>query len=90
MSDLHLEFYFQQSGGGAGPGYSVFDCTPAAKVLALIGDIGLANHDGLFTFLERQLHKYEKILYVMGNHEGYRNTYVSHSPSRGLLWLIQV
>jgi len=78
MSDLHLEFYFRQQGGGAGPGYSAFDCAPAAPVLALIGDIGLASHDGLFTFLERQLHKYEQILYVMGNHEGYENTYVSY------------
>ena len=77
MSDLHLEFYFNRPGMGSQPGYQVFECSPAAPVLALLGDIGLCKHDKLFSFLERQLKKYEKIFYVMGNHEGYQSTYVS-------------
>jgi hypothetical protein len=78
MSDLHLEFYFNRPGTGSHPGYQVFECSPAAPVLALLGDIGLCKHDDkLFDFLERQLKKFEKIFYVMGNHEGYQLTYVS-------------
>lgn len=78
MSDLHLELFFPRSGSiGVQPGYTVFECTPSARVLALLGDIGLAAHGGLYDFLERQLHKYRHILYVIGNHEGYQSTYVS-------------
>jgi len=75
MSDLHLEFYFLSPGKGSKPGYEIFECPPAAPVLALLGDIGLCAQDKLFDFLERQLEKYEKILYVMGNHEGYKASY---------------
>ena len=80
MSDLHLELFFPRSGSiGVRPGYAVFECIPSARVLALLGDIGLAAHGGLYDFLERQLHKYRHILYVIGNHEGYQSTYVSTS-----------
>jgi hypothetical protein len=79
MSDIHLEFYFNQPGNGSHPGYQVFECSPAVPVLALLGDIGLCKDgDKLFDFLERQLKKYEKVFYVMGNLEGYQLTYVSH------------
>ena len=80
MSDLHLELFFPRSGSiGVQPGYAVFECIPSARVLALLGDIGLAAHGGLYDFLERQLHKYRHILYVIGNHEGHQSTYVSAS-----------
>jgi hypothetical protein len=83
MSDLHLEFYFNQPGAGSHPGYRVFECSPVAPVLALLGDIGLCKDDDkLFNFLERQLKKYEKVFYVMGNHEGYQLTYVSCKSKR--------
>jgi len=76
MSDLHLELFFPRPKGiGVQPGYSVFECAPSARILALLGDIGLVSHGGLYEFLERQLHKYRHILFVMGNHEGYRSTY---------------
>jgi hypothetical protein len=77
MSDLHLEAYFHNQHHGSGPGYEVFDCNPSSPMLALLGDIGLTVHDGLFHFLQRQLFKYEKIFFVMGNHECYLTTYVS-------------
>lgn len=79
MSDLHLELFFpRREGIGVQPGYHVFDCAPAARILALLGDIGLAVHGGLYDFLERQLHKYRHILFVIGNHEGFDSTYVSY------------
>jgi len=76
MSDLHLEFTFRGPGNSGIAGYNAFDCKPCATVLALLGDIGLVSHEGLFVFLRRQLLKYEKILYVMGNHEFYSGSYV--------------
>jgi hypothetical protein len=74
-----LELFFpRREGIGVLPGYHVFECTPSARILALLGDIGLAVHGGLYDFLERQLHKYRHILYVIGNYEGYDSTYVRH------------
>ena len=76
MSDLHLEFPFRGPGNSTIAGYDAFDCKPCAPILALLGDVGLVFQDGLFVFLRRQLLKYEKILYVMGNHEFYLSSYV--------------
>jgi hypothetical protein len=77
MSDLHLEFPFRKSGNRLAFGYEVFNIEPTAPTLALLGDIGVTVNDGLFVFLEKQLMKFERVLYVMGNHEGYKSTYVS-------------
>lgn len=86
MSDLHLELFFPRPAGiGVQPGYSVFECTPSARVLALLGDIGLASHGGLYDFLERQLHKYRHIFYVIGTHEGYQTTYVGARKLRAAI-----
>ena len=86
MSDLHLELFFpRREGIGVQPGYHVFDCTPSARILALLGDIGLTTHGGLYDFLERQLHKYKHILFVIGDHEGFESTYVSHFYMRHLV-----
>ena len=76
MSDLHLEYKLCGPGNTTVAGYNAFDCEPCAAVLALLGDIGLASHNGLLVYLRRQLLKYEKILYVMGNHEFYDSSYV--------------
>ncbi len=76
MSDLHLEYSFPGAGNSTVAGYDAFDCKPCTSVLALLGDVGLVSEDGLFVFLRRQLLKYEKILYVMGNHEFYNSYYV--------------
>lgn len=77
MSDLHLEFHFKQHDGETVPGYEAFDITPVAPTLALLGDIGVTVDDGLFSFLEKQLRGFERVLFVMGNHEGYNSSYVS-------------
>lgn len=69
MSDLHLEtpkFL---------PMYNEFQFEPRAKHLALLGDIGIAVDDSLFDFLTRQLHQFEVIFYVLGNHERYSSRY---------------
>ena len=59
MSDLHLETH---------PSYD-FDFPQTAPNLGLLGDIGHAGCDGLFTFLERQLWRYKAVFYLFGNHE---------------------
>ena len=76
MSDLHLEYSFHRPGNSTVVGYEAFDFKPCAPVLALLGDVGLVSQNGLFVFLRRQLLKYEKILYVMGNHEFYDSYFV--------------
>lgn len=59
MSDLHLETH---------PSYD-YDFSRTAPYLALLGDIGHAESEGLFTFLERQLRRYKVVFYLFGNHE---------------------
>jgi hypothetical protein len=62
LSDLHLE----------NPrAYDLFDIPPTAPYLALLGDIGNVQDDGLFTFLEAQLQKFELVFFLLGNHEPY-------------------
>jgi UDP-2,3-diacylglucosamine pyrophosphatase LpxH len=59
ISDLHLETH---------PSYD-FPIKQTAPNLALLGDIGHIGHDGLFTFLERQLRRYWNVFFLLGNHE---------------------
>lgn len=59
VSDLHLET--KQS-------YN-YSFKQTAPNLALLGDIGQVADSGLFTFLERQLHRYWNVFFVLGNHE---------------------
>ncbi|KAF2773557.1 hypothetical protein EJ03DRAFT_246470, partial [Teratosphaeria nubilosa] len=62
MSDIHLER----------TAYASFHITNKAPYLILTGDIGrFANHSALLAFLEEQCQKFEKVLYVPGNHEFY-------------------
>jgi len=77
MSDVHLEFHLRQESGNSAPGYQVFDFPVAAASLALLGNIGLTSQPGLFDFFHRQLRRFERIFFVLGNHEGYNTTYVS-------------
>ncbi|EJD48406.1 serine/threonine protein phosphatase [Auricularia subglabra TFB-10046 SS5] len=82
MSDLHLEFMFRVKGGTAEdrkPGYEIFDFPVAAPNLALLGDIGLAKHDGLYDFFEKQLRRFQRVFFVPGNHE-----YYGSSPSSAM------
>lgn len=78
MSDLHLEFKFSVQGRTV-EGYGVFDFPVSAPNLALLGDIGLAKHNGLYHFLERQLRRFERVFFVPGNHE-----YYGSSPDGGM------
>lgn len=77
MSDLHLEFHLRPVTGHSGPGYQVFDFPAAASNLALLGNIGLTTQPGLFEFFHRQLSRFERVFFVLGNHEGYNSTYAS-------------
>lgn len=73
-SDLHLETQLQT------PSFAHFS-NPTnfpihAENLFLLGDIGLAKHHQLFTFLGTLLitHSSLSIFYVLGNHEPYGTT----------------
>ncbi|KAH6652801.1 Metallo-dependent phosphatase-like protein [Truncatella angustata] len=64
QSDLHLE---------APKGYDVFEVTPKAPYLALLGDIGCIakDYDDYANFLFTQLRQFKVVFLVMGNHEPY-------------------
>ena len=63
MTDLHLE---------VGQQYSKFNIPPCAPYLILAGDIGrLLDYDSLAQFLASQCSGFERVLYVLGNHEFY-------------------
>ena len=60
VSDLHLETHIS---------YNAYKLPQTAPYLALLGDIGHVNDDQLFKFLEKQLHRYWAVFYLLGNHE---------------------
>ncbi|KAF1348565.1 hypothetical protein BDV97DRAFT_297100 [Delphinella strobiligena] len=62
LSDLHLENPVA---------YDMFEIPQTAPTLALIGDIGHVNDEGLFQFLRKQLQAFETVLFLLGNHEPY-------------------
>lgn len=69
VSDLHTEFHAEKQ---------KFDfLKPTAPILALLGDIGCCGSDDDFEVFKRFileiLGKYEKIIFVPGNHEYYFN-----------------
>ncbi|KAL4971053.1 Ser/Thr protein phosphatase superfamily [Aspergillus stella-maris] len=66
VSDLHLE---------TPAAYDVFEITPNAPYLALLGDIGYVKDDGYFEFLRKQLTAFEIVFLVLGNHEAYNSTW---------------
>lgn len=68
LSDLHLE---------APKGYDVFEITPSAPYLALIGDIGYTNDQDYFTFLEKQLANFKIVFIILGNHEPYHSSWAT-------------
>jgi hypothetical protein len=94
ISDLHLE---------APRGYDVFEITPKAPFLALLGDIGnvAAHKDDFLAFLTRQLERFQAVFFVLGNHEAYHSSWpetldilrafedrVSHNHSLGAFALL--
>ena len=70
VSDLHLE---------SPPAYDLFDITPRAPHLALLGDIGnvspTEHRDGLVSFLKKQLQVFRTVFFIPGNHEAYNSTW---------------
>lgn len=68
LSDLHLE---------APKGYDLFDITPAAPYLALVGDIGCVKDADYFPFIQRQLSKFKAVFLLLGNHEPYHSNWTT-------------
>ncbi|TDZ53110.1 Uncharacterized protein CTRI78_v007187 [Colletotrichum trifolii] len=68
VSDLHLE---------APKAYDIFNITPKAPILALLGDIGnVAQHKpDILAFLTRHLTTFRTVLFVPGNHEAYHSSW---------------
>lgn len=68
ISDIHLE---------SQRAYDVFEITPSAPYLALLGDIGnVEKHkDEFLAFLTRQLIQFRAVLLVPGNHEAYHSSW---------------
>ncbi|KAI4860834.1 Ser/Thr protein phosphatase superfamily [Hypoxylon rubiginosum] len=68
ISDLHLE---------NPKAYDIFEITPKAPYLALLGDIGyLVRHEADYLgFLKRQLTKFRAVFLVLGNHEPWHSTW---------------
>lgn len=63
MSDLHLEAFDL---------YDSFEIPRVAPILLLAGDVGrLGSYDKLLRFFQRQCNVFERVLYVLGNHEHY-------------------
>jgi predicted phosphodiesterase len=78
LSDLHLE---------TPTAYDVFEITPTAEYLALLGDVGHTKDVGLIEFLRKHLARFKIIFYVLGNHEPYHSSYTA---SKQLLLTLQV
>lgn len=68
LSDLHLE---------SPSAYDLFDIPAQAPYLALLGDIGNVRDDGLFTFIEAQLSKFQIVFFLLGNHEPYYSNWAT-------------
>lgn len=70
LSDLHLE---------APKSYDVFEITPRAPCLALLGDVGCLSKDfdDYSKFLLVQLGQFKIVFLVLGNHEPYHSSWAA-------------
>ncbi|CAL5866830.1 uncharacterized protein PFLUO_LOCUS1041 [Penicillium psychrofluorescens] len=68
LSDLHLE---------NPSAYDLFEITPKAPYLALLGDIGVVKDAGFFHFIAVQLPKFEIVFLLLGNHEPYHSSWTT-------------
>lgn len=77
VSDLHLETPLLR------PRYDSFELPVSAPHLALLGDTGKANQPALFSFLQKQIDRYQTVFFLLGNHEAYRcgTEYSSYSQA---------
>lgn len=63
MSDLHLE---------VADLYNTFEIPRVAPILLLAGDVGrFSSYEKLLGFFQRQCEVFERVFYVLGNHEYY-------------------
>ena len=68
LSDLHLE---------APVAYDIYEITPMAPNLALLGDIGQAKDQVFADFIKSQVQKFQTVYLVLGNHEVYHSDWES-------------
>ncbi|KAJ5615149.1 hypothetical protein N7537_000263 [Penicillium hordei] len=66
LSDLHLE---------SPSAYDVFEISPKAPFLALLGDIGVVRDAGFITFIQTQLRQFQIVFFLPGNHEPYNSSW---------------
>ncbi|KAJ5458444.1 hypothetical protein N7475_009832 [Penicillium sp. IBT 31633x] len=66
LSDLHLE---------NPSAYDVFEISPKAPYLALLGDIGIVKDAGFMPFLKTQLSQFQIVFFLLGNHEPYHSSW---------------
>ncbi|KAA8641638.1 hypothetical protein EYZ11_006827 [Aspergillus tanneri] len=66
LSDLHLE---------SPAAYDIFNISPKAPFLALLGDVGYVKDEGFFRFLRKQLVIFRIVFLVLGNHEAYHSNW---------------
>lgn len=67
VSDLHLERYLKDD-----QYHCPFEITQSAPILILAGDIGrFCDRIALYGFLRAQCEKFERVVFVLGNHEFY-------------------
>lgn len=83
VSDLHVEFLSKV--GTTALANSIMEAAPEASVLVLAGDIGTLTSGNLFTFLDTIEPRYDKVLYVFGNHEYYTVPYATSDTKQDLL-----
>lgn len=82
VSDLHIEFYDASTTKDLD-----FLITPQAPILALLGDIGYACSDQLRDFLHSQCDRFEKVLFLAGNHEYYNKRGDMYSMREQCDWM---
>jgi hypothetical protein len=70
LSDLHLE---------SPRAYDIYEITPKSPHLALLGDAGnvVSHKDEFLDFMTSQLHQFQIVLFVPGNHEAYGSDWPS-------------
>ncbi|KIY43830.1 Ser/Thr protein phosphatase superfamily protein [Fistulina hepatica ATCC 64428] len=66
LSDLHIEIERSSESN-----LYTYDFPASAPNLALLGDIGWSCDDRLFNWLKGQLKRFERVFFLIGNHEPY-------------------
>ena len=67
-SDLHLDLFHKENND------SFINSLPEAELLICLGDYHNKSSEEFFNFIGRVEHKYQKIIYVLGNHDYWGRT----------------